>query len=242
MTLTACLPSHCIGVERTSADLPAQELLYRYSLGLAPFPAGRQGFTWCFFDPPAGAFVGDFRVPRRLRKTVRRQPYRVTANTAFEDTVAHCAGAERHGGWITDGIIEAALRLHNAGHAHSIEVWQGRDLVGGLYGVAVGQVFVGESMFTLADNAGAIAATHLLSRLYHGGYSLLDTQVVSLHMQRFGMRAHDKADFMPRRWAAVSAPAGDFGPDGDDEHGPVSAFLNTITHPSSGAGASHAQI
>lgn len=233
----------------TSANIPIDQALAHYAAGFFPMPASsyarlllqdqepldRNGahapISWCRTLPPAGAPVRALRVPRRLRKTVRRRPYRISVDTTFMSVLEACADPGRPGHWITEEIAELARRLHDAGHAHSIEVWDGDTLVGGLVGTAVGKVFFGESMFTHADDAGKIAFVHLAARLHHGGYALLDTQMASDHMARFGPRAIDNSivdAYYDALTTAADMPA-NFGPAGDDDPDAVAAFLTACT-------------
>lgn len=129
-----------------------------------------------------------FHVPKRLARTVRATPFSVRADSAFERVILACAmpAKGRVKTWINDVIERSYVELHRAGHAHSIEVFDGDDLVGGLYGVSVGAAFFGESMFSLRRDASKIALVHLVARLKAGRYKLLDTQFVTEHLSQFG--------------------------------------------------------
>ncbi len=129
-----------------------------------------------------------FRVSSRLARTVRSDVFRVTTDSAFKQTIAGCAEPQdgREDTWINRRIHDLYSALHAAGHCHSVEVWDGDDLVGGLYGVALGGAFFGESMFHRARDASKVALVHLMARLVAGGFVLLDTQYVTEHLRSFG--------------------------------------------------------
>jgi leucyl/phenylalanyl-tRNA--protein transferase len=164
------------------------ELLVRaYRAGI--FPMGHDGpgpsIRWYRPDPRAVLPLEDFHAPHNLRRRVRQDPFEVVSDRDFEATIRGCA--DRNRTWITDEIIAAYTALHEAGYAHSVECWQDDRLVGGLYGVAVGAAFFGESMFHRADDASKVALVHLVRQLRAGGYRLLDTQYTTPHLERFGV-------------------------------------------------------
>ena len=142
--------------------------------------------------------LDQFHVPRRLRRTVRQDPYRVTHNNAFDQVIRECAepAAGREESWINEELIDLYGRMHRLGHAHSIECWQGDDLAGGLYGVSLGGVFFGESMFNRRPNASKIALVYLAARLLAGGYRLLDAQFVTDHLKQFGIQEIPRDQFL----------------------------------------------
>lgn len=144
-----------------------------------------------WFDPPVRALIpldDYFHVPRRLIRTLRQTPYRVTLNRAFQDVMKGCAEPRngRETTWINDDILRLYATLHYCGNAHSIEVWEGEQLVGGLYGVSLGSAFFGESMFSRKTDSSKIALVHLVALLRHYGYTLLDTQFQTSHLKHFG--------------------------------------------------------
>lgn len=138
-----------------------------------------------------------FHVPRRLRRTVRQDRYHMRIDTAFAEVVAACAAARpgREQTWINDRILTLYTQLHAAGHAHSVECWEGDALVGGLYGVRMGAAFFGESMFSTARDASKVALAHLVARLLAGGYQLLDTQFITAHLRQFGACEISREDY-----------------------------------------------
>lgn len=146
--------------------------------------------------------IFDLHIPRRLGRTVRQSPYRVTINHAFADVIGACAQTRtptRRDSWINGEIREAYTQAHQMGIAHSVEVWDTqRQLVGGLYGVALGQLFCGESMFSAARDASKIALVHLCARLWAGGYQLLDAQFPNAHLAQFGMQEVPQSSYVAR--------------------------------------------
>jgi leucyl/phenylalanyl-tRNA--protein transferase len=171
----------------------------------------REARTLYWLDPEMrGVMPLDaFHVPRRLARTLRRNPYEVTANTAFEAVIDACA-APRPGSadsWINADIRRLFVALHRQGHAHSVESWRGDELVGGLYGVALGGAFFGESMFSRADDASKVALVHLVARLRLGGFTLLDAQFQTEHLAQFGTREIPRAEYKRLLAEAVEVEA-----------------------------------
>jgi leucyl/phenylalanyl-tRNA--protein transferase len=152
------------------------------------FPMGLEGGEIGWFSPdPRGVIPLDtFHVPSRLARIVRRGTFETRVDTRFEDVMRACAAREDDGTWITEEIIESYLALHRLGVAHSMEVWQGGSLVGGLYGVHLGGAFFGESMFHRVTDTSKIALVALVDRLVRRNFALLDVQWVTPHLERFG--------------------------------------------------------
>jgi leucyl/phenylalanyl-tRNA--protein transferase len=171
--------------------IDAQTLLKAYSIGAFPMAMSREDPELYWFDPdPRGILPLDsFHAPRRLLRTMRAQPLRITTDIAFEQVMRACA-APRPGHpetWINDPIIDLYTELHDRGHAHSVEVWSGDgELTGGLYGVSLGAAFFGESMFSRARDASKVALCGLVAHLREGGFQLLDTQHLTDHLAQFG--------------------------------------------------------
>ncbi|MEN3161539.1 leucyl/phenylalanyl-tRNA--protein transferase [Tistrella mobilis] len=165
-------------------------LLRAYVCGIFPMAESGDKPELYWVDPDRRGVLplDGFHLPRKLRKTIRRQPFTVTVDADFEGVMCGCAapapGRERT--WINDEILALYTELHQMGHAHSIEVREGAELVGGLYGVSLGAAFFGESMFSRRTDASKVALVHLVARLKRGGYRLLDTQFVTDHLTRFG--------------------------------------------------------
>ena len=150
--------------------------------------------------------IAGFHVPARLRKTVRRQPYRITFDQDFNRVILACADA-RPTTWINAEIVSLYSELHRRGCAHSVEAWQGDALVGGLYGVSLGGAFFGESMFSTARDASKVALVHLVEGLRHGGFLLLDTQFITSHLARFGAIEIPRAYYLRRLQDALNHEA-----------------------------------
>jgi leucyl/phenylalanyl-tRNA--protein transferase len=205
---------------RQQMDITPELLLRAYRAGLFPMAETRDGFRLYWLDPELrGVLPLDaFHLPRRLRRTVLSDRYRVTTDTAFEVIIGACAesGPRRAETWINPTIERLFVALHQMGHAHSVECWDGTELVGGLYGLAIGGAFFGESMFSRARDASKVALVHLVARLRMGGFALLDTQFVTSHLAQFGTREVPRDAYRRSLAEAVDLPAVWIGhPDGN---------------------------
>ena len=173
------------GVVGVGADLEPGTLLTAYRSGLFPMPAGRGSrIAWWSPDPRGVIPLDGLVVSRSLRRSVQR--YEIRFDTAFADVIRRCADPHRDGGWISPDIIGAYTLLHDLGWAHSVETWDGDTLVGGLYGVSIGGLFAGESMFHEATDASKVALVGLVERLKDGGATLLDVQWTTPHLRTLG--------------------------------------------------------
>jgi leucyl/phenylalanyl-tRNA--protein transferase len=166
--------------------------LQAYRQGIFPMAEEKEAPWYSFYAPHQRALLPilNLHIPRRLARQVRQEIYDVRVNTAFDRVIDDCAEIkkpDRQSTWINQIIRDCFIELHEGGHAHSVEVWQDEKLVGGLYGLAIGAVFCGESMFSRADNASKIALVHLVARLYQGGFHLLDSQFANTHLMQFGL-------------------------------------------------------
>lgn len=172
------------------AGLTPQILLRAYAVGLFPMAERRDDPTLYWVDPEKRGILPleRFHVPGRLRRIVRQQTFEVRCDTAFAAVIRECAapGPNRTESWINAGIVDLYTTLFEMGRAHSVECWHSGRLVGGLYGVALGAAFFGESMFSRKSNASKVALVHLVARLRRGGFRLLDTQFVTAHLAQFG--------------------------------------------------------
>ena len=170
--------------------IAADALISAYSSGWFPMAVAPGVIRWYSPDPRGVLPLDTFHVPARLRRTLRRSPLQVQVDVAFAEVMRACAEAEREsedgGTWISEEIIDSYCALHALGYAHSVEVRDGDRLVGGLYGVALGGAFFGESMFHTVTAASKIALVALIERLRTRGFTLLDTQWVTPHLQQFG--------------------------------------------------------
>ena len=170
--------------------LPVDLLVSAYASGWFPMGVGSGEIRWFSPDPRGIIPLDTFHVPRRLARVQRAGRFRIEIDTVFADVVRACAHAERSGEdagtWIDDEIFESYCALHDAGFAHSVEVWERDALAGGLYGVALGGAFFGESMFHRVTDASKIALVALVERLRARGFTLLDTQWTTEHLEQFG--------------------------------------------------------
>ena len=197
------------GLLAAGADLSVARLLEAYGSGIFPWYSEGQPPLWWSPDPRMALVPGEFRTPRSLRKRLAKRDYEIRADTAFEDVIRSCAAprAGRESTWITDEMIAAYTRLHREGYAHSVETWIGGELAGGLYGVALGRMFFGESMFALRPDASKLALAHLVRQLERWGCGLIDCQMATTHLARFGAREIPRAEFMRRLANLVNYPA-----------------------------------
>lgn len=168
-----------------------QELIDCYRRGVFPMSEGRHDPNIYFVEPDIRGvlFLDTLHIPKRLAQLLRQDKYEITVNEAFPTVIEKCAAKtrRRRETWINSTIINLYCTLHRDGFAHSVEVWDGNDLVGGIYGVAVGSVFFGESMFSTAPNTSKVALMHLAARLLQGGYHILDAQLYNPHLEQFGL-------------------------------------------------------
>jgi len=191
----------------------ADDLLACYARGVFPMADARQDRRLFLVDPTRRGVLplDGFRVSRRLARTVRSDAFDVRVDTDFRAVIRACAAPApgRTETWINHTIERLCLELFARGVAHSVEAWRDEELVGGLYGVALGAAFFGESMFSTRRDASKVALTHLVGRLRAGGFRLLDTQFVTDHLSTFGAIEIDKTEYRRRLEAALAAP-GDF--------------------------------
>jgi leucyl/phenylalanyl-tRNA---protein transferase len=191
--------------------IPTELLLAAYASGWFPMADERGAVAWYSPDPRAIIPLDTFHVPSRLQRIARQRDFRIEIDTAFAQVIRACAAADRGrdgpGTWIGDEIVESYCALHEAGYAHSVETWAGSRLVGGLYGVALGGAFFGESMFHLAPNASKVALVALVDRLRARGFTLLDTQWMTDHLRRFGTIEITRKEYLRRLEASVRVAA-----------------------------------
>ncbi len=168
--------------------LQPARLLNAYRLGIFPWYSEGQPILWWSPVPRCVIFPDKVYLSKRTRRRYNSGVYRLTADSAFTEVIHACAAPrdDGQGSWITPDMVEAYCQLHHLGHAHSLEVWEGRELVGGIYGLAIGSVFFGESMFSTKSDASKIALVALCRYLQHEGYAVLDCQVGNPHLYRMG--------------------------------------------------------
>jgi leucyl/phenylalanyl-tRNA--protein transferase len=182
--------------------IAADLLLHAYRSGAFPMATPNDEIAWFSPDPRALIPIDErFHVPHGLRRTLTRSLFEIRINTAFEAVMRGCA--QREETWINDEVFLSYQNLHRLGHAHSVEAWQGGRLVGGLYGVAVGGAFFGESMFHLVTDASKVALVALVSRLRERGYRLLDTQWSTTHLRTFGTYEIPREKYLKQLRAAL---------------------------------------
>jgi leucyl/phenylalanyl-tRNA--protein transferase len=195
-------------VDPVSPKITPDLVLRAYAVGLFPMAECRDDPLLFWVDPKLRGILplDRFHLPRRLRRTVRQGRFAVTCDTAFRAVIEGCAETApgRPNTWINDDIIELYCRLHARGQAHSLECWRGGALVGGLYGVALGGAFFGESMFSRRRDASKVAFVHLVARLRAGGFALLDTQFLTAHLAQFGAVEIPRQAYRRRLAAALA--------------------------------------
>lgn len=185
------------GLLAAGGDLRPERLLAAYRHGCFPWYQEGQPLLWWSPDPRTVLFPDELHVSRSLRKRMRNGDYRVTFDKAFAEVIQGCAGPRSYadGTWITTPMQDAYARLHEMGVAHSVEVWQQGQLVGGLYGLAMGELFFGESMFSRATDASKVGFVTLVERLREWGFALIDCQMPTRHLESFGARSIPRAAF-----------------------------------------------
>jgi len=191
------------GLVAIGGELSPERLLAAYAAGI--FPWSVKPVTWWSPDPRGVMELDAFHIPQSLEKFRRKGIYELTIDRAFRDVMEGCAAPDpkRGGTWIAPEFIAAYTRLHELGHAHSVECWHDGKLVGGIYGVAVGGLFAGESMFHRADNASKVVLCHLVEHLRARGFGLFDIQMVTAATKPFGAHEISRAEYLRRLASAV---------------------------------------
>ncbi len=187
------------GLLAIGGDLSVKRLILAYSMGIFPWYSDKDPILWWSPDPRLVLIPSELKVSRSLRQTIKKDIYRVTTSTVFKDVIRNCATIRRKGQggtWITEDMIKAYVRLHKAGYAHSVESWDGDELAGGFYGVMMGKAFFGESMFAKKTDASKVAFATYAAMLAEKGFELIDCQVTTEHMKRFGAREIPRTEFM----------------------------------------------
>lgn len=187
------------GLIAIGGDLSLPRLLNAYQHGIFPWFSEGEPILWWSPNPRMVLFPDELKISNSLKKTLKNKPFDVRFNTAFRQVISACSHTPRAGQpgtWITQDIIEAYCTLHNAGYAISAECWQDNTLVGGCYGVKIGQMFYGESMFHLVTDASKVAFVHLVQKLKSEGVGLIDCQMKTAHLARFGAKEISRDDFI----------------------------------------------
>jgi leucyl/phenylalanyl-tRNA--protein transferase len=194
------------GLIAVGGSLTPEWLLDAYRHGIFPWPMSGM-LAWWSPDPRAVIEFADLHVSRRLQRTLDSNRFRVTCDHDFSGVINGCATAQdrAHGTWLTTDLREAYIRLHRLGHAHSVEAWQGTQLVGGTYGLAIGGMFAAESMFYKVTDASKVALVRLVRHLQARGYELLDIQQLTHHTARFGATEILRRQYLSRLRQALAA-------------------------------------
>ena len=187
------------GVLAFGGDLQPERLILAYRKGI--FPWYNQGEPIIWYSPADRMvlYPEELHVSRSMKQVIRNNDFKITWNTAFEKVISHCQKSPRKdqlGTWITDDMKEAYIQLHELGFAKSIEVWDGEELIGGLYGIDLGHIFCGESMFSKVSNTSKLAFIHLVETLEKKNYKLIDCQVYNEHLESLGAQEISREEFM----------------------------------------------
>ncbi|MFN7100608.1 MAG: leucyl/phenylalanyl-tRNA--protein transferase [Flavobacterium sp.] len=187
------------GILAIGGDLSPERLQLAYKSGVFPWFEVGDPILWWSPNPRMVLFLEELKISKSMRNILNRDEFSVTFNQNFRDVISYCQKVKRdgqNGTWITNDMIEAYCKLHDLGIAKSVEVWQDDILVGGLYGVDLGHIFCGESMFSLVSNASKVAFIALVNHLKNGNYKLLDCQVYNPHLESLGCREIPREEFM----------------------------------------------
>ncbi|ARD11981.1 MULTISPECIES: leucyl/phenylalanyl-tRNA--protein transferase [Pseudomonas] len=198
------------GLLAAGGDLSADRLINAYRHGCFPWFQDGQPILWWSPDPRTVLFPEELHVSRSLGKMLRQSRYHVTFDRDFASVIKACAAPRSYANetWITGSMQDAYLELHRRGHAHSVEVWDQNELVGGLYGLAMGQLFFGESMFSRADNASKVGFATLVQHLTDWGFVLIDCQMPTQHLHSFGARSIPRQTFADYLSGHLDQPSG----------------------------------
>jgi leucyl/phenylalanyl-tRNA--protein transferase len=188
------------GLLAAGGGLSATRLLEAYRHGIFPWFTPGEPILWWSPDPRMVLFPGEFKISRSLARVLRKNFYDIRTDTAFENVMRACAAprTSHQGTWISEDMIAAYCALHRLGYAHSVEVWMMDKLVGGVYGVSIGHMFYGESMFSLASNASKIALAHLSRQLERWQFGMIDCQMNTPHLASLGAREIPRSEFIAR--------------------------------------------
>ena len=197
------------GLLAAGGDLSARRLVDAYARGIFPWYSPGDPILWWSPDPRMVLYPEELKVARSLARTLRSRHYEIRVDTAFGRVMAGCAAprAGEGGTWISPEMIAAYTQLHELGVAHSVETWINGELAGGLYGIALGRAFYGESMFTQVPDASKIAFVHLVRQLQRWDFGVIDCQMNTAHLARFGAREIPRADFIAQLNNLVNLPA-----------------------------------
>ncbi len=201
--------THPDGLLAIGGDLRPQRLLNAYRGGIFPWFGAGQPILWWSPDPRLVLRLEDFRLSRKMRRFARRRAYEITMDRAFAEVIGNCGANRETDTWITPAMAAAYCRLHDLGHAHSVEVWDDSRLVGGLYGVALGRMFFGESMFSRASNTSKLALGALARQLLAWKFQLIDCQVRNDHLLSLGATEMPRREFLRQMNRLIREPPPD---------------------------------
>jgi leucyl/phenylalanyl-tRNA--protein transferase len=197
------------GLLAVGGDLSIERLLLAYRSGIFPWYSEDDPILWWSPDPRFVLFPSRLKVSSSMQRVLKGGVFRVTLDQGFRAVMVRCGTVPRRGQsgtWITNEMLEAYTRLHEAGYAHSVEVWKGSVLAGGLYGVSLGRAFFGESMFTEVSNASKVGLITLVRRLEAAGFTLIDSQVYTRHLESLGAEEIPRSEYLGRLRECLSAP------------------------------------
>lgn len=197
------------GLLAVGGDLRLKRLLLAYRMGIFPWYSRGDPILWWSPDPRLVLYPADIQISKRLRRFIRQQPFQLTMDQAFDHVIADCAAVRRRQGvstWIVKDMVRAYGRLHRSGFAHSVEAWQSGRLAGGLYGVSLGGTFFGESMVSHVSNASKVTLAVLARCLKNNGFDMIDCQVPTDHLKRFGAVEISRGRFLQHLAASLTKP------------------------------------
>lgn len=195
------------GLVAIGGDYSPERLLAAYVSGIFPWPSEELPYSWFSPNPRMVLRPADLHIPRSLRKTLKKERFQVTYDTVFDQVIQHCAlRDDGDGTWLTPELIHGLTSLHRLGLVHSVETWKGGELVGGLYGIAVGTCFCGESMFFHQPDASKVAFVTVARKLEEWGFRMIDCQVHTEHLERFGAEEWPRDYFLEELDLALAEP------------------------------------
>ena len=197
------------GLLAVGGDLTQKRLLLAYRMGIFPWFSNIEPILWWSPDPRLVLYPHEIKTSKTLKKIIKKEVFKVTMDLAFNEVINQCAQVrlkKNQGTWIIEDMIEAYCQLHESGFAHSVEVWRQGELAGGLYGVSLGKCFFGESMFTRISNASNIALVKLVEYLKKLSFDMIDCQVATEHLTRFGARQIPRIRFLNQLEKSLKAP------------------------------------
>ncbi|MFZ0483157.1 MAG: leucyl/phenylalanyl-tRNA--protein transferase [Desulfobacterales bacterium] len=197
------------GLLAVGGDLSQERLLLAYRMGIFPWFSNNEPILWWSPDPRLVLYPHEIKISKTLRKIIKKDVFNVTMDLAFNEVIKQCAQVrvqKNEGTWIVRDMIDAYCNLHEAGFAHSVEVWHQGDLAGGLYGVSLGKCFFGESMFTRISNASNVGLAKLVDHLKELSFDMIDCQVPTEHLTRFGARQIPRIRFLNQLEKSLKTP------------------------------------